>query len=523
MTKISKRSARNKSKADTIQKGAEGLNTTTSQRASKKQITSAGIKFIQRQAQQFKAFELGESRRLKTYQLMLQDDAVFSAINDRMMAIETSQANGKFEFDHNSEESVAIKDFLEYNMSRLIKQTPRSIGRCAAEMIINGWSPFELVTHRDDKEYKNNFVIKKLAYIHPLTLDTGHPYVVADGGDEIIKLNQSAAAFMGNDGTYTGVGQGWTGRKEIDFRRVVYSSYSGTSAQPMGQSPLDAAYIAWREKQLFQDYLAIGVSRDMAGMPLLRIPSEDLAEAAADPSGAKAVQVAQMIDNMGNMHSGDAPYMVLPSNTQSESGTGALDYDMKFVGVEGSGKSFDLTAIIEQKKKAIYSVMSSPHLITGENGGGSFNLLEGQASMQAMHVGRDCEIIEEMWNKQVFPLLLDLNSWEYEEKHLPKWKSGEILPVTIDTFGKAINRVKPFLTCTPKTVNAIMKGIGLKGCEVDENMSTEELRKIMITYVEPALPSTSSAMDSSDGEGSSGTGDTQDGGLGSDLNADNAE
>ncbi|MCP4324229.1 MAG: hypothetical protein GY787_20710, partial [Alteromonadales bacterium] len=333
---MSKRSARNKSKADTIQKGAEGLNTTTSQRASKKQITSAGIKFIQRQAQQFKAFELGESRRLKTYQLMLQDDAVFSAVNDRIMAIETSQANGKFEYDPNSEESVAIKDFFEYNMSRLVRQTPRSIGSCAAEMLVNGWAPFELVTHRDIKEYKNNFVLRKLAYIHPLTLDTGQPFVVADGGDEIIKLNQSAAAFMGNDGTYTGVGQGWTGRKEIDFRRVVYSSYSGTSAQPMGQSPLDAAYIAWREKQLFQDYLAIGVSRDMAGMPLLRIPSEDLADAAADPSGAKAVQISQMIDNMGNMHSGDAPYMVLPSNTQSESGTGALDYYMKFVGVEGS-------------------------------------------------------------------------------------------------------------------------------------------------------------------------------------------
>ncbi len=503
------KSKRNKRQAKKFNKASE-LNTTTAQRSSKKQITSAGIKYIEWQTQQFKAFELSPSRRLRTYQMMLQDDAVFSAINDRMMAIETSQANGYFEFDHNSDESVELKNYLEYNMKRLVKQTPRSIGRCASEMIINGWSPFELVTHRDHKEYENKFVIKKLAYIHPLTLDPYQPYTTDDKGNEIEYLRQSAAAFMNNEGKYTGAGTAWTGIKEVDFRRVVYSSYSGTSSQPMGISPLDAAYVAWREKQLFQDYLAIGVSRDMAGMPLLRVPAEDLAEAAENPEGAKAAEISSLIDNMGNMHSGDAPYMLLPSDVQGEKGSGALEYDMKFIGVEGGGKSFNLPEIIEQKKKAIYSVMSSQHLTTGENGGGSFNLLEGQASMQAMHVGRDCEIIEEMWNKQVFPLLLDLNSWEYKEADLPKWKSGQIQPLSVEEFSKGVQRCKAFIPMKPQIINEILSGIGMS-YRVDEDMSTDELREIM-----------SDVQDHSGlGEGSSGTGSSQDGGSASAVNSDN--
>ncbi|AUR89043.1 portal protein [Vibrio phage 1.121.O._10N.286.46.C4] len=513
---------RQQRKSAAISKAAN--NTTTAQRASKRQVSTAAIEAIRYVTEVLKPFELSRTQRLYTYQSMMQDEAVFTAVNDRIMAIQTAQMNGKFRFNPNSENSVAMKDFLQYNLDNLEGQTPRSIGACAAEMVINGFAPFENVTYRDDKEYEGQFVLKKLAYIHPLSLDTSNPYTVIEGGDQIKELRQLATAFRGTDGTYMGSKRPWTGIREIDYRKVTVASYSATTSQPFGKSPLDAAYTAWREKQLLQDYMMIGVTRDFSGTPVLRLPSEILEAAESDPTSPEAQQVTALARGMKEMHTGDASFIILPSDSQSENGSGLRDYDIQFLGVEGGGKGFDINAIIESKRKGIFGVLAGMHLISGENGGSSYNLREGQASTQAMHVQLDSEIIDEMYNKHVFPKLLDLNGWEYKLEDLPRWESGEVQPLSVDEFGKAINRVKPFLPATSQVVNQVMKGIGLKDCDIDENLSPEEVRKLMITYVEPNLPDVSKDTnpEAGDGEGSSGTGSTQDGGLGSDTNSENA-
>lgn len=486
-------------------------NTTTSQRASKKQISSAGINAIKWVVEQLKPFELSQGQRLKTYQSMYLDDAVFSSIDSRLTAIETAQSNGKFRYDVNSPESIKIKEFLEYTMESLVDQTPRSIGRSAAEMILNSWSPFEVVYWKgDDDEFDGMFKLKKLAYIHPLSLDQTKPYETDDTGNSIVTLRQSATAFTNSGGTYNGLGRAWTGIKEIPYNRVCSVSYSGTSSQPLGTSPLDAAYVAWREKQLLQDYMTIGVTRDLAGTPVLRLPADVLAAADADSTSPEALQVQTLTSGMANMHSGDASYVVLPSDTHDDSSS-VREYEIQFLGVEGNGKSFDLPAIIEQKKRAIYSTLASQHLTTGDNSGGSYNLLEGQVSMQALTVGRDCQVIDEMWNKQVFPKLLELNGWKYKKSDMPKWESGDVQPLSVEEFSKGIQRCKSFLPIKPVVINQILKGIGID-FEVDSNMTTEELREILSDVPD----------NSGEGDGTSGTGDSQTGGQGSAVNSDNA-
>ena len=494
-----------------IKKEAGNNNTTTAQRASKKALATAAIQHVEQLVRLMKPCDLSPRNRLKTYQAMLQDDAISSALNDRFAAIQTAQTNGRFKFDANSPESVELKKFLEYNMSSLSEQTPRSIGRCAAEMLINGWAPFENLYRRDDDEYEGRFVLDKLAYIHPLSVDPIQPYTISDDGNKILKLRQLATAFRGTDGNYMGTKKNWTGVKEIDFRRVTYTSYSATSAQPMGHSPLDAAYLPWKEKQFLQENLMVGITRDFSGVPVLRIPSEIMEAAEADPTSPEGRQVAYLTESMHLMHSGDATYMVLPSDTQSESGTGVRDYDFELRGIEGSGKNFDIVAIVESKRKAIFATLAATHLISGESGGGSYNLREGQATTAALHVGVDCEIIDEMWNKHVFPLLLDLNGWKYKKEDLPIWESGQVQPLSVAEFSKGLQRFQNFIPLTPQFLNEAYKGLGLDA-RIAEDLTTDEIRKMLPTYENNTGKS----------DGTSGTGGTQTEGISSSLNSENA-
>ncbi len=340
MAKKSRRSRKKQSYANTRMAKSDNSppSTTREQRSANKQLSTAAIEFVKRQIDILKPWELSRTQRLTTYQQMLNDDAIATCFSARSMAVAKAQAKGKFKYDVNSEESLRIKEFLEYNMENLFGQTPLVVGMCSAAMIRDGWSPFEMVFENGDAEWNDKWKLKKLAYIHPLTLDKITPWATTPKGDRITSLNQSQSAFEGVDGVrsigFNGF-KGNSGVQTIPFNRVAYCSYSSTPTQPAGISVFDSAYIPWKEKQLLQDLTLIGVQKDMAGMPVLGAPSSLLAAASDNPTGPEARMVEQLKDNLANLHAGDQSYCVLPTDTHSENGSGAAQFKLQFLGIEG--------------------------------------------------------------------------------------------------------------------------------------------------------------------------------------------
>lgn len=456
-------------------------NSTREQRSSNKQLSTAAIEFVKRQIDILKPWELSRTQRLTTYQQMLNDDAVATCFSARSMAVSKAQAKGKFKYDVNSEESLRIKEFLEYNMENLFGQTPLTVGMCSAAMIRDGWSPFEMVFEKGDAEWGDKHKLKKLAYIHPLTLDKITPWATTPNGDRITSLNQSQSAFEGVNGVrsigFNGF-KGNSGVQTIPFNRVAYCSYSSTPTQPAGISVFDSAYIPWKEKQLLQDLTLIGVQKDMAGMPVLGAPSSLLAAASDNPSGPEARMVEQLKDNLANLHAGDQSYCVLPTDTHADNGSGAAQFKLQFLGIEGSGKNFDIMELVEQRKRAIYNCFACQNMLSGENGGGSYNLLEGQSSIQAHFVELDTMIIDDMWNKQIFPKLMKLNNWDYKASDMPKWKAGNVQKISADEAGKLVSRTKSILPAHPDVVNYVLDMMDVD-YRVPINTPVEVLREML--------------------------------------------
>jgi hypothetical protein len=497
-----------------ISKASLPPKTTRDQRDASKQYGSAAIEFVRKQINILKPFELSQGQRLRTYQLMLQDDSVATCFNARTMAVAKAQKRGKFKYNTNSEESLRVKRFLEYNLNNLRGQSPLSVGLMASHMIRDGWSPFENVYEAGKGEWEGMWKLKKLAYIHPLSLDKFSPYVVREGGDSISHLRQLPDAFIGNDGIGSNSFKGTIGGvKEIPFNWITYSSYSSTDSSPSGNSLFDAAYIPWREKQLLQDLTLIGVQKDMAGMPVLGAPSSLLSAAAENPNGPEARMVEQLKSNLANLHAGDQAYSMIPTDTHSENGNGQRQFELKFLGIEGSGKQFDVVDLVEQRKRAIYNCFSCQNMISGENGGGSYNLLEGQTSLQAHAVELDNMVVDEMWNKQVIPKLLLLNGITLSEEDIPVWESGDVQEVSMDEYGKAVNRMARLLPAVPAVVNSILDKLGIP-YQVEDNTTPAEIRDMSFEFKEPSKTGS--------GGGSSGSGDTQAGGSSSDTNSENA-
>ena len=169
--------------------------------------------------------------------------------------------------------------------------------------------------------------------------------------------------------------------------------------------------------------------------------------------------------------------------------------------VEGGGKAFDLVAILEQSKKAIYNAFGAQALLSGENGGGSYNLIEGQNSIHAYTVKRNVSIIEEVWNKTIIPRLFQFNQWEVSPEDMPKLVADGF-EVSLDEFSKSIQRIGTagYLPKAPEVINHILRTLNIP-YEVDEEMSMEEMQAL--------LPESTS--NAGKGDGTSGTGNSQSG------------
>ena len=467
-------------------------NTTSTQRGSKKAISSGGIALIKNVVDTLRPFELSASQRLKTFQRMLASADVWTCYDNRATMLEKTQFRGKFKAVANSEESQILKDFLDYNMSHLTGQSPRSIARAASEMIINGWAPFEVTYKKGSGEYKTLWTLNKLAYIHPLTLDQGKPF--DHDGTNILTLRQQGSASQTSGGRLTS----GSAIVDIDYRRIVICAYGDTDAAPTGMSNFEAAYTVWREIQLLNDYSLVGVTRDFSGTPVLRVPSEVLEDAAADPNGKEAAQVNDMVNNLAGMSSGENAFMVLPSD--SEDGGSMREFDVSFIGVEGGGKNFNIVEMVDQRRKMIYNVFGCENRLSAD-GGGSFNQLEGQTSIQAHYIERDSMVFEEMINLQLVPKLLAMAGITPTEPTLiPQWVSGAAQKVSYEEYGKFVNRVARVLPAVPEVGNKMLEMLDID-YRVPEGSTPDEVRAMLFEFQDPSKTGS--------GEGSSGTGSTK--------------
>ncbi len=493
--------------------------TTREKRSAKTQKSTPAIDVIRNIVNIIKPYELSKTQRLKTFQAMLLDDAVFAAYNATCVKIENAYSN--YEVTHliGNKRSEKAAQFLKWNLSNLKGQSLKRIARAAADMNRDGGSPFEEVYENGYDEWTTTpdgnpiWKLKKLSYIHPLTLDQMYPFETMNGGRGIKELRQQASALKDTRNQTTYSKENKDGIIHIPWKKVAVSSYSATDSNPFGLSPFDACYTAWREKIFLQDAMLTGVSKDFAGTPVLYIPANILSEASADPTSDAGKMVAQLQDAMAAMHTGDQTNVILPSDTINDAGTGGKKFEFRFAGIDGSGKQWDCDAMIEQRKRAIYNVFGAAHLIAGENSSGGYNQLEGQTNIHSEFVERDCSIIDDMFNQQIIPKLFRLNEWKLTSEELPKLKHGALSEISWDEYGKAFQRLGAggFIPRTKEVIDSVMKKMNIPYV-VPKNMTQEELLELL------GKPSSRAG----ESNGSSGVGETQSGGVNSATNSDNS-
>lgn len=300
----------------------------------------------------------------------------------------------------------------------------------------------------------------------------------------------------------------------IPLEKIVLCSWNSKNGNPQGTSDFVEAYKPWKELSMIEAYELMGISKDLSGVLVVRMPNDHLMKAQSDASSPEALALTSFMKQAAAIQAGDQTFFILPSDTQGENGNGKYVYDMALQGVDGgSGKNYNTKDVIAMKEKSILNTFGAGFLTLGDTATGSYSLADTKQSLHAFYMERKLLFLADVIERQIFKRLLELNNFKLSEDEFPRFEYGELDDADADVASKVGQRLSSggLFPLQKDMLIQLWRQCGLD-CAVIEDMSEQEILETLTAY-------TSRAGES---QGTSGTGDTQSGGSNSSLNSENA-
>lgn len=202
---------------------------------------------------------------------------------------------------------------------------------------------------------------------------------------------------------------------------------------PEGLSCLRGAYRHWYMMKNIENIEAIGVERDLAGLPCAWVPPEILS-ANASPGQKNILAMIQQatINVRRNQQEG----MIMPLDYDQISGKPR--YDFKLLSTGGS-RQFDTSAIINRYAHRISINLLGDFLLIGQQSVGSFALITSKTDLFTTAIGAFLDMICSIINRYAVPRLFQLNDFRITK--YPQLKRGRVGNVNLEDLSNYINKL----------------------------------------------------------------------------------
>lgn len=175
----------------------------------------------------------------------------------------------------------------------------------------------------------------------------------------------------------------------IPVAKCVHTTFRGRKGNPEGHSILLS--LSWPYKMLrdFEVFEAIGVERDVGGMPVAKLPEGSISDEDEDDLEAA----------MAGMKRDENEYLILPPGVE-------------ITPYGSSSKMYDIGAVIERKKKEVLMRLFAQFLALGMDAVGTQALVRGSHDFFNLAIGAIQDSIVEAENQQLVPYLFAFNRFE---------------------------------------------------------------------------------------------------------------
>lgn len=186
---------------------------------------------------------------------------------------------------------------------------------------------------------------------------------------------------------------------------------------PEGRSLLRNAYRSWFMKKRLEEYEAIGVERDLAGLPVAKIPAKILNAQPGSPDHKVLVAYQKMIKAVRR---DEQEGLVLPLSFD-EQGNELYQFELLS---SGGTRQFDTNAIIGRYNQQILMQCLADFILVGHEGTGSYNMHTDKTGLFKVACNSFVQAIADELNRDAVPKLFSLNG--IKPKELPKLVPNDV-------------------------------------------------------------------------------------------------
>lgn len=216
----------------------------------------------------------------------------------------------------------------------------------------------------------------------------------------------------------------------IPIDRLLHFRPGGTKMNPEGRSILRTAYRSWYFKKRMEGIEAIGVERDLAGLPVMRVPSQMMADDAADEERAAFAAYQEMV---ARVRRDEKEGVILPSDRDPATGEPLFSFELMS---SSGGRQLDTTRIIDRYDRRIAMATLAQFIFLGQQAVGSFALSSDQTALFATAVGGWLDSIAEPVNGRLIPTLWSVNG--LPRALMPKAVPGDVETPNLGELGRYV-------------------------------------------------------------------------------------
>jgi hypothetical protein len=197
---------------------------------------------------------------------------------------------------------------------------------------------------------------------------------------------------------------------------------------PEGRSILRTAYRPWFMKKRLEEFEAIGVERDLAGMPVAKVPSSYMNAQKGSKEHNAFLAFKRMVQNVRrDEHEG----LVLPLEYDPVTKQPMFEFELMS---SGGARSFDTSAIIQRYEQRILMTVLADFIMVGHEGQGSYAMHVDKTGIFRAALNTIAETIADTFNRHAVPRLFELNAWKLDE--LPKIVPNNVDPPNLAELGQ---------------------------------------------------------------------------------------
>lgn len=201
---------------------------------------------------------------------------------------------------------------------------------------------------------------------------------------------------------------------------------------PEGRSALRGAYRPWYMKKNIENIEAIGIERDLAGLPMAFVPPEILSANANN----QQKQILQSIKDITiNVRRNEQEGLVFPMDYDQN---GKLRYDFKLLTTGGS-RQFDTDKVINRYDQRIAMTLLADFILLGQSKAGNRSIVETRTDLFAWAIGAFLDIVCDVINRYAVPRLFALNDFRIAK--YPQLTHGGVGTVDLAALGQYVTQL----------------------------------------------------------------------------------